>query len=313
MFFGYLSIIIQSLIMNAAVGFAYISGTEFSRSRRFLLGQYCASGKRGNVLSQSLLFITEFLKTCVITSFKLNTQWLLYIVVKSMLDIAAFRVFASSSYGLESPGFNTTLAVVSLSLSPLHLIQATIVVGSPYNSDIATGIACGFYHGYLEMTVGFLKGCIDSSRYSAELSKVPKRFILVPENGILIDSLQKVDDRITFVENTSSLREDVSGVKKRAYYQSVYKFTPRDKEFEEFYCIAEQSASVGPIRDIVAGIGGSQNELKQTVRRFYEEVRGMVDCNDAMRDSFEIILFSGREEDVVDAIVNRRKKLLLKH
>ena len=303
--------VLQSLILNAAVGFAYISGTEFSRSRRFLLGPYSSNGRRGSILSRSLYIITEFLKICINTSLKLNTQWLLYIVFKSVLDIVVFR--ASTSYGFESVGFNTTLAMVGLALSPLHLIQTTIVVGSPYNSDIATGIACGFYHGYLEITAGFLKDCISSSRHSAELSKVPKRFILVPENGILIDSLQKVDDRITFVENTSSLKKDVSGVKKRAYFQSVYKFTPREDEFEEFYCIAEQSASVGPIRDIVAGRGGSQSELKQAVRRFYEEVCGMVDCNDATRGSFEIILFSGRGEDVVDAIANRRKKILSEH
>ena len=299
----------QSLIMNSAVGFIYLLGTEYSRRQRILLGYHFSSGKGDTLPFRSLNVTVTVFKLCADTLLKINRQWLSFILLKTMLDIFVFSFVLASSFA-EGAWFNLALANVILILSPLNLVQTALVVGTDYETDIATGLANSFYHGYLKLTAGFLKECISSSRYSEELGKVPKRFILVPENGVLIDSLHKIDDRITFLENTSTMRKDVGGVRKRGYYQSVYKFTPKNSEFEEFCCIAEQSASVRPIKDIVSVRGFSQNAVKQTVRRFYEEVRDLVKCNDATRDSIEVILFSGREEDVVDAIVNRRTELL---
>jgi len=301
----------QSLLMNSAVGFMYLLGTEYSRRQRILLGYHVSSGKRDSLPFRSLSVIMTLLKLCVNTIQKINRQWLFFILFKAMLDIVVFNFVVSSSFA-EGAWFNLPLANVVLILSPLNLVQTALVVGTDYETDIATGLASGFYHGYLKLTAGFLKECISASRYREELGQVPKRFILVPENGILIDSLHKADDRITFLENTSTMKKDVGGVKQRSYFQSVYKFTPKNLEFEEFCCIAEQSASVRPIKDIVSVRGFSQSAVQQTVRRFYEEVRDLVKCNDVTHDSIEVILFSGREEDVVDAIVRRRKELLAK-
>ena len=295
--------------MNTALGFAYVFGTEYTRRRKYIFRNQ--SGKKADVLSHCWYFSKELLEMCVNASLKLNTTWLFFIMCKSILDVLACYYLVSLSFA-EGMGFYTSLAIVSLTLSPLYLVQTAFVVGGAYERDVATGLACSFYHGYLEVTAGFLNDCISTSRYKEELCKVPKRFILIPRNGTLIDSLQNIDSRITFVENTSSLRKDVGGVKKRSYYQSVYKFTPRDSEFEEFYCIVEQSASLRPIKDIVARRGPSRNAVEQTVTNFYEELCDLVKYNDATRDTFEIILFSGREEDVVDAVVSRRNAVLSK-
>lgn len=306
MAYGLFYILLQAAFTNLVIGYCYALGTEISR-RRELCHFSC-----GNESCKRLPYaewMVNFGKSFSSVRDSLNLKWLSFIAMKSVIDILVYNLTFTSLL-MEVFRLDAVLVDVSIALAPLHLISAYLVVGGEYDTDIAIGLANGVFHGYLELTAAYLDDCIAASRYSKELGRIAKRFILLPQNGVLIDSLQEIDDRITFVENTSAFKNDISGVKQRPYFQSVYKFTPRLHEFEEFYCIAEQSASIGPIFDLMQRGVLSKERMRNTVQMFHDVLQALVRKSNVTRGKFEIILFSGREDDVIDAVVRRRKQIL---
>lgn len=242
----------------------------------------------------------------------LNRKWLAVISCKSAADIVAHCYLqGENAFFLDSIYFgNSELAKISILLSPINLVLICLTGKREFEFDVASGLAWGFYHGYLKITGKFLTNCINNSRYASELNKLPKRFILFPTNGELINALNDADNRITFIENTPSLKKELAGTKERVYFQSVYKFAPRCHEFEEFHCIVEQAASVGTIKQLRESGCMSKEDAESATAKFYEIIKHCVAQDELARKTFELILYSGETEDLVDAIVERKRHVI---
>ena len=257
-------------------------------------------------------FLGLFMRRVKAVTNGLNRKWIAVISCKSAADILThYYTQGENAFFFNSIYFgNSELAKISILLSPVSLLLICLISKSEFEFDVASGLAWGFYHGYLKITAKFLTNCINNSRYALELNKLPKRFILFPTNGQLINALNDADDRITFIENTPSLKKELAGIKERVYFQSVYKFTPRCHEFEEFHCIVEQAASVGTINQLRERGCLSKKDAATAITKFYEIVEHCVEQDELARKTFELILYSGETEDLVDAIAARRKNLM---
>ena len=295
--------IFQALAMNLISGLLYAVALDplWMQLRSELPGHACWHQ-----------FLGLFMRRIKAVTKGLSRKWLAVISCKSAGDILVhYYTQGENAFFFDSIYFgNSELAKISILLSPVSLFLICLISKSEFEFNVASGLAWGFYHGYLKITAKFLTDCINNSRYASELNKLPKRFILFPTNGQLINALNDVDDRITFIENTPSLKKEQAGIKERVYFQSVYKFTPRCHEFEGFHCIVEQAASVGTINQLRERGCLSKKDAESAITKFYEIVENCVEQDEMARKTFELILYSGETEDLVDAIVARRKCLM---
>ena len=236
---------------------------------------------------------------------RIDRKCLFFVTFESMIGILLH--LSSNPNGLSNMNctMNSHFGQTCLVLTPINTIFSLMLIGSDIETDIAIGTAWGFYR-YLKVTGEFLEESINQSRYSLKLNLLPKRFILIPSNGNVRDTLTEMDKRIEFTENTASLKLDSSGAKMRPYFQSVHKISPQFREFDEFYCIIEQAASAKLVQHLALKGFLSQNATKRTMRLFYNILQIYIDSDIATRTKFELIFFSGNDCDVVNSVVKRR-------
>ncbi|XP_066480186.1 stimulator of interferon genes protein [Tiliqua scincoides] len=166
-----------------------------------------------------LLFKTEFPKE---TDLRLN------------LIIVCFCQLLSINFGLQRP----SLAEIS-------------EICEKNNLYVAHGLAWSYYIGYLKVILPRLKDLINdfnkSNNYLLNSKKTWKLHILIPLSCEVYDDLQKVDNRIQFIDNLPEVKMDRAGIKKRSYKNSVYGVM--DEEQKMNYCVMEYAT---PLQSLYA-------------------------------------------------------------
>eukprot|EP00795_Rhopilema_esculentum_P007681 gene7680-13504_t len=282
----------QALLLNFFSGLLLAVVMDYSRCK----GSMSFLGRHQS-LKLLLMPINVWMERVQDIINRIDRKCLFFVTFKSMIDILVHLN--------NNPTMNSHFGQTCLALTPINTILSLMLIGSDIEADIAMGTAWGFYR-YLKVTGEFLEESINQSRYSFKLNLLPKRFILIPSNGNVRETLTEMDKRIEFTENTASLKLDSNGTKLRPYFQSVHLISPQFGEFDEFYCIIEQAASAKSVHDLALKGFLSQNATKRTMRWFYDILQMYLDSDIATRTKFELIFFSGNDCDVVNSIVERR-------
>ena len=300
---------LQLFICNLLFGFIYCCCIEISKSTRQALA-LTGRSSLGKILESGWTNCKAKL-TAKLQLLKNDRKWLLIVSFKTLMDVAIFNF---TTFGLDvngSPAINIDLLTRSLVLSPANLMWVLSITDDHYIEDsLAKGLAWSVYFGFLQITAPFLQDCIHSSRYESELASLAKRFVLIPANGKVVDVMENADERIAFVENTSSIKIENAGIRNRQYHHSIYKFSPKNAEFEEFYCLVEQCAIVRTIQKMEEnGLINSTTTIN-TIRKLYQILNEIVQRDPTMKSRIDIVLFSGLKEDLVNTIVQRRNEIV---
>lgn len=258
-------------------------------------------------------------KSSLMTARKLSTKIRLILsrnlAVKILIDLITYYLV----FGLYEEKWNVQtlhdLAWTTVILSPLHVLlenDGSLQTRS-FQRDVALGLACSYFHGYLEKLAPYIVDEITNS-VDAVGTRVPPptRIILVPKNGIIYDDLSEANGSIRFKLNSKTIRINDCGIYQRPYSFSFYEIDTSDVKIG---CWLEYASALRILGEMKSSLGFTQTDLEEMVTMFYEALVRMISLHPIVDLHVQVVLFSGDRRGLVDAIqkgyMEAEKKRLL--
>ena len=133
-------------------------------------------------------------------------------------------------------------------LSPVE----TSEINERENKNLADGLACGYYFGYLKLVLPKLEEQIaKSEQFRYKITK-KKLFILLPQNCFTEDNIEDADDRVKWAGNLPECKINRGGIKARSYKHAVQRIEmPRpDGGFDEYHFVLEYATPLMNLYDM---------------------------------------------------------------
>ena len=121
------------------------------------------------------------------------------------------------------------------------------------SNNVADGLAYIYYFGYLKLilprldeTINETDVLIDGVHFRDKIA-ANKLFIVLPKNCYCYESFDRMDPRITCIDNTKPLHISRAGVARRVYKNTIYKISTTEKQF---YCLMEYATPLQSLYDM---------------------------------------------------------------
>ena len=237
---------------------------------------------------------------------QIDKIFILGVITMAFIDVLIFHII----YGIDERPQKEVMEKmlpIALFLSPLNLLWARSSCrgGRNFQRDFAMGLACSYFHGYLQKVGPHFEASIKDSQ-ERDGNRFPYiHWILIPKNGVIFDSISKADPRIHFKSNSKSIRLNYSGVHQRPYHFSLYEIIERDFTI---CCCLEYASALRVLDEMTDAFGFERKEVEEIVMVFYKTVIEYVELEGKVGSHTQFLLFSGDKEDIVDVIKKEARR-----
>ena len=185
------------------------------------------------------------------------------------------------------------------------------------SNNVADGLAWSYYFGYLKLVLPKLNETINGTDLQiggshfrdivAENPKTTRLFIVLPKNCFCYDSFDKVDSRITRIENTKPLQIDRAGVSRRIYKNTIYKVSAQG---QTFYCLMEYATPLQSLYDMYDMLRKSDvprsdtKQIDQQVVQFVKKLKNILEGDPLCRDKYCLVTVGDAHNNLADVIVD---------